>query len=678
MRQSLVLPTPAARPRTTSALAFVIASLIFFAIGTFQIRSPGLMYDEAADAVPAMELLAGQPPSVARSITLGGRSIPIMQLDHIGPSSIYTSLAGFALFGVSVETLRVTQLFVGWIALLLLWLLARAWAGDSTATIAALCCATAPVFVWWSRAGANWTVPLLPLALGMLLALTYWWRAGNRWALALAAFLFGAGVVTKILFVWLLAPLLVTAALFRRALMPRLRELGAGMLGLVSAALLLGLLPLLIHNIPDLSTVRFVLGNAAQTRLYGHNNLDFGNNLLTVLREFLRAMGGDILTSDAPASLPLGAIAFVLAIAGALTLWRRMAARPSFVFTVLTPLLVLPISTVSTSSIGATYVFVIVPLAWLLIAWVVTAFGRTRTLQVAMATAIVTANLFSNMLIHRFFWQTGGRGHWSDAIYALAQELETVYAGRPIVAMDWGFRRNVNLLTRDAVEPSEAFSYSPQPDSAFANTASVLLRDPATLYLFHTPETTLFGGRFDALQRAATQQHKTLTLEQTYSTRDGEAAILLYSARDTARTFDISPTLATRNAVFDNGVTLLGGRITHDPARREVKVELQWQSNVDALPADNVLLHVIDQSNGALIANGDHQPVYGNYPFDRWQRGEVVLDTTWVALPERLPPGVYQIRIGIYDRATQTRYGVRDPLNDVGGNTLMLQTFEVR
>jgi 4-amino-4-deoxy-L-arabinose transferase-like glycosyltransferase len=681
MRQTPAMPMLAAHPRTTSALALVIASLLFFVIGTFQIRSPGLMYDEAADAVPAMELLAGQTPSVARSITLFSRSIPIMQLDHIGPASIYTSLAGFALFGVSVETLRVTQLFVGWVTLLLLWLLARSWAGASTATIAALCCATAPVFVWWSRAGANWTVPLLPLALGMLLALTQWWRRaerGNPWALALAALLFGMGAVTKILFVWLLAPLLVTALLFRRALLPRLRALGLGAWVFVIAALLLGLLPLLIHNIPDLSTVQFVLDNAAQTRLYGHNNLDFGNNLLTVLREFLRAMGGDILTSDAPASLPLGAIAFVLAIAGALALWRRMAARPSFVFIMLTPLLVLPLSTVSTSSIGATYVFVIVPLAWLLIAWVFTAFGRTRALQVAMTTAIVTANLFSNVLIHSFFWQTGGRGHWSDAIYALAQELETVYAGRPIVAMDWGFRRNVNLLTRDAVEPRETFGYSPQPDAAFANTASVLLRDPATLYLLHTPQTTLFGGRFDALQRVATQQHKTLTVEQTYNTRDGEPVILLYSARDTARTFDISPTLATRNAVFDNGVTLLGGRITHDPARSEVKVELQWQSNVDALPADNVLLHVIEQSNGALVANGDHQPAYGNYPFDRWQRGEVVIDTTWIALPEALPPGVYQIRVGVYDRATQTRYGIRDPLNDVGGNTLMLQTFEVR
>ncbi len=48
------------------------------------------------------------------------------------------------------------------------------------------------------------------------------------------------------------------------------------------------------------------------------------------------------------------------------------------------------------------------------------------------------------------------------------------------------------------------------------------------------------------------------------------------------------------------------------------------------------------------------------------------------SLPKGPPPRVYQIRVGIYDSATQTRYGIRDLLNDVGGNTLMLQSLEVR
>jgi hypothetical protein len=122
---------------------------------------------------------------------------------------------------------------------------------------------------------------------------------------------------------------------------------------------------------------------------------------------------------------------------------------------------------------------------------------------------------------------------------------------------------------------------------------------------------------------------------------------------------------------------LLGGRVTHDAVRREVRVDLQWRSDADRLAADSILLHVIDQSNGALIANGDHQPIYDNHPFDRWQRGEVVLDSYWITLPESTPPGTYQIRVGIYDRATGQRRSIADPRNDAGGDSLMLATFAV-
>lgn len=172
-------------------------------------------------------------------------------------------------------------------------------------------------------------------------------------------------------------------------------------------------------------------------------------------------------------------------------------------------------------------------------------------------------------------------------------------------------------------------------------------------------------------------QRKSLDLRATYSGRDGEPAIQLYTASDARASFGIDPTLADRNAVFASGVTLLGGRITHDPARSEVRVDLQWRSDVDRLAADSILLHVIDQSNGALVADGDHQPIYDNHPFDAWQRGEVVVDTYWVQLPPDLPPGTYQIRVGIYDRTTGQRRAIDDPRNDAGGDSLMLATFAV-
>lgn len=47
-----------------------------------------------------------------------------------------------------------------------------------------------------------------------------------------------------------------------------------------------------------------------------------------------------------------------------------------------------------------------------------------------------------------------------------------------------------------------------------------------------------------------------------------------------------------------------------------------------------------------------------------------------LALPG-LPPGVYQIRIGVYNTHTGARRRIHDPLNDAAGDSLMLDTFEI-
>lgn len=675
--------------RAWPALVLLLALAIYFAVGLWNLRLPGLQYDEAADAVPAIQVINNTEPSAIHNITLLGRQWPLMLLHHIGPASIYTSLIGMSIMGVSVEALRITQLIIGAIALLLLWLLARSWFDGRVAVLSVLLCASAPVFVWWSRAGANWTVPLLPLSLGMLLALTRWWRSGNAWALALAALCFGLGFTTKILFVWWLAPLVITAFIARRGLLSSLRKIGWMGWLLAVMALVIGLLPFILHNIPNFDTFRFITSNAGQTRIYGHNNLDVLNNLRFVLDQFVRAMAGDTLHFFAPAGVPLGAIAFVLALLFEIVLLMRKPALrtlPRWLL-VLTPLTVLPLSTVSTSSIGATYVFMIVPLAWLLIAVaVIDAFSwlasrsrpSLRWLASATAIAIIAANLITNIAILNFFAQTGGRGFWSDSVYALAETLQTRYEGRPIRAMDWGFRRTVEFLTKDQVRPQEMFEYALQPSDKFADLSTVLLRDPSNVYLFHAPATTAFGGHWEIFARAAMKSRKQLTLEQTLTERDGMTNTLIYTAQPMTRSFEAPALTSPRNATFDSGLTLLGGDVQYDAVKREVAVMLHWQSNAATLPDDVVLLHIVDQSNGKVILTADTQPVYGAYPFPQWQQGEAVLDPHWVTLPADLPAGVYQVRVGVYDRATGNRRAISDPQNDAAGNSLMLQAFEVR
>ena len=668
-----------------SLAALLLAIALYAAVGAWDLRLPGLMSDEAADAVPALEMLAGQPPSAMQNITVLGRELPLMMLHHIGPASIYTSAAGFALLGASVETLRLSQLAVGALALVLLWLLARLWGGDLAAAIAALLCASMPPFIWWSRAGANYTVPLLPLALGMMLALTLWWRKRRAGWLALAAFLFGAGVTTKILFVWMLIPLGATLLLGARParLLAALRALRPAALGLVLAAGLLGLAPLIAHNLPVPQTLNFILSNAGQTQSYGHDNLNFAANLAVVLADFGAMMGGNTLHMGIPGTgLPLGAAALALALTYELVtlLMRRRAPRPGDgvrVFLLACLAGILPASTVSTSSIGATYVFILVPFAWLLIALALVDASRAlkprRPLVLAIAvTALVANHAAANVLVLDGLARTGGRGGWSDAIYALDAVLAGGLRGRPIIAMDWGFERNLEFLSNLKRRPTELFETRPRPSPTFNDASIVALRNPANLYLFHTPAHTFFKGHWEVFEREARKAHKTLTLAAAFNERDGAPNTLVYTAADTAPGFVVSDTLAGRNARFETGLALLGGQVSYDAPRREVSILLQWQSTARSLPDDTVLVHIVREASGEVVTNGDVQPVYGSYRFPAWQPGEVVLDPHWVTLPEGLAPGVYQVRVGLYDTQTRQRRAIDDPLKDASGNSLML------
>ncbi|MFN4293606.1 MAG: glycosyltransferase family 39 protein [Thermoflexales bacterium] len=665
------------------------SSAAYLLLGLSNLALPGLYYDEAADAVPALELLQGLESSAIRSVTIFGRQWPIMMLHHIGPTTIYTSLVGLALFGPTVEALRATQLCVGLVGLALLWLLARDWFGHEVAALAAILCATAPVYVWWSRAGANWTVPLIPLSLGMWHALGRWWRAGSRAALALAAFLFGFGVTTKILFVWWLFPAFITAlfGLGLRSVAQRLRCIGPVGALATFAAMLLGLSPLLAHNIYGLDTAKFLLSNLTKTTTYGHNNLDIINNLPRVWQEFLRAIGGDTLHFQAPAILPIGAVAFLLALAWLGASLKQHYGNSGYAARLLvlaTPLAVLPLSTVSTSSIGATYVFVIMPFAWLAIALSAAELWQKATVRWAKFLiglsflVLVFGQVVGNVAIHRFFAVTGGRGLWSDAINPLAEVLRTRFSDRTVVAVDWGFRRNLEFLTANQIRPREVFDYSPRPSPAFDALSLALLREPENIYLFHAPHTTAFGGHWERFERAALKSHMQLVPLAVIRERDGITHTLIYEAQPAQRNFEPPNLASLRNARLASGVALLGGEVRYDATQREVAVMLYWQALTEPLPDDTVLLHIVNQATGEVVQAADTQPVYGAYPFPRWQRGEVVLDPHWVTLPEGLPPGTYQVRVGAYDPQTMQRRAIDDPRNDAGGDSLMLQTFELR
>ncbi|PJF46583.1 MAG: hypothetical protein D6709_02800 [Chloroflexi bacterium] len=675
-----------------SFLALALAGVLYLSIALANLSLPGPNYDEVADAVPALELLRGEwPASALKTIRVFGQPVPIMMLHYIGPTSIYTSLAGFALFGVSVESLRLAQTLIGVLTLLLTWALARAWFDDRVAALAAVLAATSPTFVWWHRAGAFFSSPMLPLALGVLLLLTAWHRSGRPGLLIAACFLFGLGCTTKLLFFWLLAPLALVALikLSQGQHRQRLRALPARVWVGCTAAFCVGWLPFIAHNTPAGDTLRFIAQNLLRSQLYGHNNLDVVANTRFQADQLFRLVSGDTLEFNAPAPLPLTGVAFAFSLLYT-ALWlrrRRGAPAPTStprLFLLLSVVAIVPLATFSVTSIGGRHLFILLPLVILLIAVVIGdglsghAPPAARVVS-AVATLLVTMNGWGgNLAVLKFFEQTGGRALWSDAVNRLAASLELDFAGRPVIAMDWGFERSVALLTQGRLRMREAFEYTQQPSERFAALSQVLLRTPEHIYLFHAPHTTAFGGHWERFERAALQSHMQLAPLAVIRERDGITHTLIYEAQPAPRNFAAPNLDSPRNAKLASGVALLGGEVRYAAAQREVTVMLYWQALTEPLPDDTVLLHIVNQSTGEVVLAADTQPVYGAYPFSRWQRGEVVLDPHWVTLPEGLPPGTYQVRVGAYDPQTMQRRAIDDPRNDAAGDSLMLHTFELR
>ena len=132
---------------------------------------------------------------------------------------------------------------------------------------------------------------------------------------------------------------------------------------------------------------------------------------------------------------------------------------------------------------------------------------------------------------------------------------------------------------------------------------------------------------------------------------------------------------ARRTIRFGDLVTLLGYEIRPGPLRaritplegaavrelpsgQPVQINLYWRA-LAAIDRDYTLfVHVLDQ-RGERVAQRDLPPRSADYPMSRWKPGELVVDSADLDL-SALPPGTYQLTIGLYDAANGARIPVLD------------------
>lgn len=565
------------QPGTTAAslrharllLGFILA--LYLTLGLHQLHLPGLHYDEAFEAIPALQLLQDRPVTSFRSsgLVINGQTLPLMTQDYIGALNTYLALPFIYLLGPTPVALRLMTIIIGAITVWLTYLLVHRLTGRSTVALAAgLLLAVDPTFVFWTRQGIFVTAITAPIGLAATLCWLRWLEDRSLpWAAA-GSFFFGLGLYAKFLFIWLIAALcgafmllVLLPGLYRSRIRPRDRMATPSKhsvflsLVVMVLAFVAGCWPLLIYNLQTGGTWLSVTQNAA-TSFYGVNNMAFGPNLLERFHQFLALLAGShlwylglVVRNVFPPLLFCGVVVLVSIISTRKTVREALNRHYSSSFpltTCLTPsqlalfpflviCLVIVASVGTVSALWITHFAVLLP--WSAIAITVGGWyihtSWTRYWQKKSSRAwlppllwvcwslLVTTQFGSTVQYHMALAGSGGLSSHSDAIYDLSRWLDNQVQTEPVVAMDWGLAAPVTYLTGGRVTPVEIFGYAWESKAELTGQLERFIAQPATLYLWRAPDEIIFdrSSEFKALYRP-------LRLEETI-----EAAFYEHSGR---------------------------------------------------------------------------------------------------------------------------------------------------
>jgi 4-amino-4-deoxy-L-arabinose transferase-like glycosyltransferase len=691
-------PGPA-RPKIWRLL-FLLALALYLGAALYQLDLPGLNYDEAVDAVPAMQKVQGQRVDSFSVLDTAGQQWPLMTVSFVGVTSTYPLMPVFAWLGISVTTLRGTAVLLALISLLLVWGFLRELFDERVAALTVLLLAVSSSFVFWSRMGAWVALPLLPITTLTLWMLFRWYGRRRAGYLVAACFGLGLGLATHIKFLWvwiglvlawlLLSPWLGAGRGWRRWLWPwQIAGVRAWVLGI--AAVLLGSTPILLYNLLNRGTFQYAMGMVATGELGRLPDLEFVKGILTRGLEALQTL----LTGDwfggklgGPYRDPLAVPA--LAIGLGVILWLTIRRRLAYSVKRVALLVILLVSIVFLSAVisiseSAYHLLMVSPIPPALISVaafrlvdLTALFGRRRAVWLGflgiVVICLVGSGLWTTWRYHVTLSRTGGEGLFSDAIYTLATDLDQPGAPQPI-ALDWGFRRNLELLTQNRVDPPEWYTYSSPPGPEFEGYVHDLItRLPGAVYLFHTPRWTVFPGHQETFEEVAYRQRLVPVLWKTYYQRDGEPVYLAYTLKPAPHLFTPPPTSHPLNVRLGDGLALLGYDLPQDRIRPggEIDLTLYWQALSPQARSYKVFVHLLDD-NGKLWSQHDSPPVAGGYPTTDWQAGEIVPDRIRLKAPDDLPAGTYHLFTGMYDETTGERLPLYLEGQRLKGDTLGLE-----
>jgi mannosyltransferase len=244
-----------------------------------------------------------------------------------------------------------------------------------------------------------------------------------------------------------------------------------------------------------------------------------------------------------------------------------------------------------------------------------------------------------------------------------------------------GLARPGDALITIAPNQVEAFGYYhrggapvyPLPETRPLDPAATEAR-LAALAAKHTRLFVLYWG-----DEQADPQHR---VEQWLNTHTFKADERWYGQVRVATYASAAPAAAPSTlsgARFGQHVTLAGYSRPAGPLAPGdiLQVTLFWQTDAPLPERYKVFVHLYADPNLPPVAQQDGEPGGGLRPTSTWPAGPAIADNHGVLIPSDLPPGNYEVSIGLYELFTGQRLPVI--LDDSpAGDRLSLGTLTIR
>ena len=141
--------------------------------------------------------------------------------------------------------------------------------------------------------------------------------------------------------------------------------------------------------------------------------------------------------------------------------------------------------------------------------------------------------------------------------------------------------------------------------------------------------------------------------------------LLPFKLRQTTASAIYTPEIPRETwTIFEDRAQILGYHVQgRTRSGNTLYVTLHWQALRQVSDNDQVYVTLLDY-NGQEWSKDEHQPGFGFTPTSRWQPGEIIPDAYTLSLPADMPPGNYQLRMGLYNPTTLIHHTAHNSQGD--------------